>query len=438
MRSLLFIWICFGSISTIVGEDWPSWRGIRGDGTWKAPKLPEKWPEKGLKQVWKQPIGGGYSGICVADGKVFTMDLEKPIVGKNNPKEKNQNPQPDGTERVLCLDAKTGKPLWSHKYEVRYGGLGGYNNGPRAMPTFHEGKLYTLGAVGHLFCFDANSGKILWSKDMVKDFKAQIPEWGFAASPVIDEDRVLIHSGAEPKGCLIAFDHNTGKEIWRCISDPTGYCTPMINHAKSGKQVVLWTPEHIHGIEAKSGKPLWKVPYKVTYGVSIATPIFHEEMVFVTGYWEGAKAIRLGQKPTDHEVAWTDTRNLRGLMAQPLYRDGFLYCLDKQNGLTCVEYKSGKKIWTDDNKMTPKGRNPHASFVWINDEDRILSLNSEGELILAKLNPDGYHEQSRTNILSKRTWSHPGFSDSFIYVRSDGGEQMGKQPFELICFQLTP
>jgi len=416
--------------ATTHAEDWPRWRGPRADGTWNAPKLPEAFPEKGLETVWTQPIGGGYAGITTAEGRVFTMDLEEPIVPR-------KDGQPDGVERVRCFDHKTGKPLWSHGYPVKYGGLGGYNNGPRASSVFRDGKLYTLGAVGHFFCFDASSGKVHWSKDMVKEHKARVPEWGFAASPVIDGDNVLIHTGAEPDGSLIAFHRETGKEIWRSLPDPTGYCTPLIIEPKSGKQIVMWTPLNVRGLDAANGKLLWTVPYKVTYGVSIASPIFQENLVYVTGYWEGSKTIRLGEKPSDFELIHEEKREQRGLMAQPLYRDGYVYSFDRQLGLTCFELKTGKKIWDDENKLTPKARNPHASIVWIGDGDRILAVNAEGELVSARLNPKGYQELGRTKIIDGRVWGHPAFSGHDVIVRSDGGEKYGKGPFEIRCVRLV-
>ena len=143
----------------------------------------------------EQSVGGGYAGITVADGRVYTLDLEAPIVPKA--KGATDDGKPDGAERVLCFDAATGETLWSHKYPVKYGELGGYANGPRTSPTIHDGKVYTLGAVGHLFCFDAKTGKIIWQHDTVAEFGAQVPEWGFAGSPVIDGDRVIVHLGAK-------------------------------------------------------------------------------------------------------------------------------------------------------------------------------------------------------------------------------------------------
>lgn len=419
----------------VSAEDWPRWRGPRGDGSWNAPRLPEKWPDSGLKTVWKQPVGGGYAGVTVADGRVYTLDLEAPI----QPKAKGTDDgKPDGIERVLCFDAANGKPLWSHKYAVGYGNLGGYANGPRTSPTIHDGKVYTLGAVGHLFCFDAKTGKIVWQRDTVAELKAQVPEWGFAGSPVVEGDLLISHLGAENGGCVIAFDRHTGKERWRALDDPAGYCTPAVFDTPAGRVLVLWTPKNVHAFDPATGKQLWSVPYKVTYGVSIASPIYRDGIVFVTGYWEGSKAIRLGPKPTDHELIWTDEKKLRGLMAQPLYLDGHGYTIDKDFGLTCFELKTGKKLWDDENTLTPKARNPHASVVWLNDGDRALALNSVGELVLLRLNPKGYDEQSRVKVLGGQVWGHPAFAGRFVFAKTDGAEAWRKAgQCELVCVELV-
>lgn len=415
------------------GEDWPKWRGMRGDGSWQGPRLPERWPEGGLRVVWSQPIGSGYAGVSVADGRVYTMDLESPIDRTQTVAED----QTDGRERVHCFDAKTGQPLWCHSYPVRYGKLD-YGNGPRCTPTIHEGKVYTLGAVGHLLCLDAQTGQVLWQRDTVRQDGAVVPTWGFAASPVIDGKRVIVHVGARPGGCVIAYDRHTGQEIWRSLEDPAGYCTPVFINAPSGRQLIVWTPKHIHGLEAETGKPLWKVPYDVRYGVSIATPIYHEGLLFVTGYWDGSKAIRLGQQPTDAELAWTDNRHLRGLMAQPLYRDGLVYSFDKQFGLTCFDLKTGKKLWDDENQLTPAGRNPHASVIWLKGTDRILALNAVGELIQARLSERGYEELSRTKVLNGRVWSHPAFAGRFLFAHTDGAENWRNSgPHHLLCVELA-
>ncbi|MEX2561217.1 MAG: PQQ-binding-like beta-propeller repeat protein, partial [Pirellulales bacterium] len=250
--AVLAAWLLLALQLDAPAEEWPRWRGPRGDGTWQGPKLPETWPAEGLRVSWRQALGGGYAGVSVAGGRVFVMDRQQ---------------QPQEVERVLCFDAATGQPLWRDEYKVRYGELD-YGSGPRAAPTVFEGRVYTLGAVGHVRCLDAAEGSIVWSHDCVEEFNARIPEWGFAASPLIHEGLVIVHVAAEPGGCLMAFDRNDGREVWRSSSDPAGYATPIIVDRAGGPQLVAWTPEHVLGLSPRTGQIEWSLPYKVTYGVS--------------------------------------------------------------------------------------------------------------------------------------------------------------------------
>ncbi len=391
-------------------EDWPRWRGPRGDGTWNAPKLPEKWPDAGLQQVWRQPVGGGDAGVVVAGNLVCTMDRQK---------------EPEEIERVLCFDAATGKLLWTHSYPVAYAKLQ-HGNGPRAAPTFHDNRVYSLGALGRVCCLDAATGRLLWTKDTVAECGARVPMWGFAASPFIFGNRVIVHVGAQPDGSFLALDCKTGKEVWRGVPDRAGYATPILIQHAGQPQLVCWTPENIRGLDPRDGKSLWAVPYRVTYGVSIASPVFHKGIVLVAGYWEGSRAVQLGPGPTDAKLYWEENQFLRGEMSQPLCRDGYVYLLDKTHGMTCFEVNTGRKLWDDANQMTPKSRDPQASLVWLNNADRAVILNASGELILARLNPAGYHEQSRTKIIGK-TWAHPAFAGQCVFARNES---------ELVCVKL--
>lgn len=393
------------------GEQWPRWRGPRGDGTWNAPKLPEAWPDDGLRRAWQQEIGGGYGGVAVADGRVFVMDRQT---------------HPQQVENVRCFDAVTGDLKWLYFTSVDYSDVS-YDNGPRCTPTVVGNRVYTLGATGLLLCLNTAKAEEVWSKNLVHDFGAKIPLWGLSASPVVYEDMLIVHVGGVPNACYVAFDLETGEERWRSIEDAAGYATPLLIEHAGAQQLVCWTPTNVRGLDPKSGEVLWTVPFEVNYGTSIANPIFQEGIVLVSGYYEGSLAVRLGATPADAEVAWHERRNLRGLMSQPLYRDGHAYLVDKRHGLTCFEMATGKKIWDDDNRMTPKGRNPQATMVWLNDEDRAIALNSDGDLILMRLNADGYHEQSRTNIIG-RTWAHPAYAGNCIFARSDS---------EIVCVPLT-
>ena len=318
-----------GGLQDVGAEDWPRWRGPRGDGTWNAPPLPHSWPEGGLLPLWSQPIGPGYSGISVVGDRVYTMDRQT---------------EPEEVERVLCLDADTGEPVWVQRYSVIYGDLD-YGNGPRSQPTVEEGRVYTLGAMGHLHCLDASTGRVIWSVDTTAELDAGIPNWGFAASPVLYRDTVIAHVGA-PGGSAVAFDRESGREVWRGGDDPAGYCTPMIITHAGTDRMIVWNPQHIVSMSPATGAVHWHISYEVTYGVSIASPVFAEGILFVSGYWEGSKAIRLGAQPADHDLAWEENRWLRGLMSQALYRNGYATTWIRPTGWSASTWPRVRKCGT--------------------------------------------------------------------------------------------
>lgn len=383
-----------------LADDWPRWRGRDGAGVWHPP-APLRELARGLPQLWRQPLGPGYSGIAVAGGRVYTQD--RPA-------------EPAEHERVVCFDAATGKVVWEHVYPAEYGGLD-YGKGPRATPLIDDGRVYTMGAVGHFHCLDAATGEVIFARDLKADYGARQPEWGFAASPIRFGENIIVHPGAAD-GCYMAFDRRSGELRWRGGTDPCGYATPIIVQRAAGPLLVGWTPENVVGLDARTGEELWKISYPVTYGVSIASPMFRDELVLVSGYWEGTKAIRLSAEPRAAELVWEENRKLRGLMSDPLYRDGHVYLLDKYFGVACFELATGKVLWTDENTITPADRNPQASLVWIGDTDQALALNAEGELVLVRLQPSGYEVLGRTQVVGK-TWAHPAYAGDVLYARDD-------------------
>ncbi|HUF60432.1 MAG TPA: PQQ-binding-like beta-propeller repeat protein [Verrucomicrobiales bacterium] len=395
-------------------QDWPWWRGPHHDGVWNSPaSFPESFPGEGLPTVWRQAIGGGYSGITISEGRVFTLD----------------RPEGREEERVLCFSLETGAPLWEHRYSADYGDLD-YGSGPRASVTLSEGRAYALGATGQLHCLEASSGRLLWSVDTPKELGARQPTWGFAASPLVWRDLLILHLGAEPDGCYVALDRLSGAPRWRSGSDAAGYSTPVPVQHRGRDLLLCWTPLHLCGLDPRDGRVLWRIPYEVQYGVSIADPVLHGDIVFIAGYWHGSRAVRLGEDPAEATLLWS-REDLCGLMAQPLFREPYLYLLERSRGLSCVELETGRTLWEDESHLlTPGGRNPQASLVAIGDSGRALALNSNGELVLLELRPEGYAELSRAQLIGK-TWAHPAFSDTMIVARSDR---------EILCarFSLQP
>ncbi|MEM7012533.1 MAG: PQQ-binding-like beta-propeller repeat protein [Verrucomicrobiota bacterium] len=377
--------------------DWPRWRGPNADGTF--PNAPQVSKDGGLELIWKQNIGGGYSGVTAADGRVYTMD-------------RAEADSEDVTERVLCFDAKSGEPVFTFSYEAKYGDLQ-YGSGPRASARIHDGKIYTLGANGNIHCLDAVSGELIWSVDSAAALQAERPTWGFAATPVIWKDTVIFHIGV-PGGSYVAFDKDSGKKVWRGPDDPAGYGTPLFIKRGDRDLMIGWTPKHIAALNPDDGEVIWKSPYDVTSNVSIATPLIHDDIVLASGYWQGSKAINLD----DGSLVWENNEFLRGLMSQGFARDGYAWLLDKEHGLSCFELKTGKKLWDDEHQFTPTDRNPQATFVRLRDSDEFLVLNANGELIHATITTEGIEEHWREQLIGK-TWAHPAYSGEYVFARDD-------------------
>jgi len=392
------------------GEEWPQFRGPRGDGTWKGPNLPRQWPAAGLKLRWKQAIGGGYSGVVVSQGRVIVSDRQT---------------KPTEVERVLCYSSATGDLLWKHEYPVTYGKLD-YGNGPRAAATIEADRVYTTGALGRVDCLNLENGRPIWTLDLQKDLAGRLPTWGFAASPFIYGDLLILQPGGKDGQSVVAVDKRTGKKVWNSLSDNAGYSTPMVVEQGEARHLIVWTPTHLRSLHPATGKPQWELPYEITYGEAIAAPIVYEGIVVICGYWTGSRGMRLAKQGSGATLLWSENRYLRGLMSQPLCKNGYCYLLDKQYGLTCFDVRTGKKLWDDKNKMTPRGRNPQASLVWLGEEDRVIILNEKGELILARLTPQGYAEDSRTKIIGE-TWAHPAYTQDAVFARSDS---------EIVCYEL--
>jgi outer membrane protein assembly factor BamB len=407
LHKSLILLVIFLSASVGQAEDWPQWRGLKRDSVCREKGLPEKFPAEGLAPRWQQPIGGGYGGIAVAGGRVYVMDRQT---------------KPRELERVLCLDALTGKQLWVREYAVNYNKME-YGNGPRSTPTVHNGRVYTFGAVGHLHSLDAETGEVVWSHDTVREFKGRVPMWGHACSPLVDGDRLLVQVGGK-NACLVAFDRTTGNAIWRALPDRPGYSSPVIIDGKFGRLLVYWTAEHLNCLDPATGKVRVQVPHTTEYDVAISDPVWHEGVLLVSDYWTGSLAYQLNERGDHLKLLWQGKR-LSLLMSTPLTRDGHVYALDKDKGLKCIELKTGKVKW-DGEFVTPRGRNPQASLVWAG--DHALIFNELGELILAHLTPEKYREISKTMILKDGTWANPAYAHGCIFARNDK---------EIVCVPLS-
>src|SRR5439155_24059646 len=244
------------------------------------------------KVRWRVPVGAGYSGPAVVGNRVYVTDrvVAPKTSTPTDPFERGKIP---GGERVLCLDEADGKIIWKHEYDCPYDIS--YPAGPRATPLVEEDRVYTLGAEGHLFCFQYESGKVLWSRDFKKDFGARTPLWGFAAHPVIEGNKLMCLVGGQGSVAM-AFDKLTGKEIWRALTaKEPGYCPPTMIEAGGRRQLIIWHPESINALDPETGNLFWSVPMEVRSGLSIPTPRQHGDLLFITSFYNGPIMLRLAK-----------------------------------------------------------------------------------------------------------------------------------------------
>lgn len=406
--------------STIAtADDWPQWGGPKRDLIWRETGIVDSLPKGELPRVWSTPIAEGYTGPAVADGKVFVTDR---VHGRGR----------DGVERVVALDAETGDVLWKHEYACEY--TISYPGGPRATPVFDEGRLYTVGAVGHLFCFDADNGEVLWSKHFGNDFGTELPTWGMAASPLVDGDQLIVLVGG-PAALIVSFDKKTGDENWRALNDPAvGYSPPVVFDFGRSRQLINYHPHGVSSLDPASGKLNWEVPLQIQSGLSIATPRQVGSKLLVTAFYNGSVMLDVAPDAGGARVVWRGKSNserqtdgLHGLMCTPYFDGRNIYGICSYGQLRCLDARTGERVW-ETFAATGEGRWWNAFLIRYEPvKDRFFIHNEQGELIIAELTPEGYRELSRAQLIEPTRpvqrrvtiWSHPAFAMKSVFARND-------------------
>jgi outer membrane protein assembly factor BamB len=426
--TLLFINFC--DINPAGADDWPQWRGPDRDGTWNESGICDSFPQEGPKKLWSVEIGAGYTSPTVADDRVYVMD---------------RITTPSQKERVHCFDSKTGISLWKHEYDCPYAGIG-YQAGPRAAVAINDDRAYSLGAMGNLYCLDAGVGTVLWSKDLNAVYSIsetrRMPIWGISGSPFIYEDLVIIHLGGANGACIVAFDKENGEEKWRALDDRAQYTTPILIKQNGRDVLVCWTGDSVAGINPEDGSVHWRFPFKPkNMPIGIATPLFHDNKLFVTSFYDGSLMLNVDPNSMNVSKAWSacgeneqQTEALHSIISTPIWLDDHIYGVDSYGEFRCINADTGERIW-EDATATPKAR--WSTIHFVKNGDRIWMFNERGELIISTLSPGGFKEIDRAKILEPTTdqlrqrggvcWSHPAFADRCIFARNDKA---------LVCFDL--
>jgi len=419
------------------GQDWPQWNGPNRDGVLTDSTGLKAIPKDGLKLLWKNPLGMGYSGPVSAQGRVVVTDYQKKA-GEitNNPGTRDRL---TGQERVICFDGSSGKEIWVHSYNRPY--ALSYPGGPRATPVIANGLVYTLGAEGDLLCLELESGKVKWQRQLAIDYKTKAPIWGHAAVPLIVGDKLICLAGGDGS-LVVALDRMTGKEIWRSLSgDEIGYCPPALIEHEGVQQLMIWDPENVSSLDPSNGKVNWQLPMKPDYGMSVAPPVLFDDLLFVSG--EGISTMfQLSSKPLAAKPLWAGTKkNSLGLSnTVAVFDDGYLYGADYQSGaLICVDAKDGTRKWQTAlatvGQDRPRGGSNGAAYL-IKATGFYYILGENGDVVSAVLSPKEYRETGRfhaidpTNTSNGRDilWTFPAIADGHLLVRND---------LEIRCFVLA-
>jgi outer membrane protein assembly factor BamB len=414
-------------VSFACGDDWPQWMGPQRDDVYRESGIAKEIPSGGFPVHWRFPIHGGYSGPSVSSGRLFVMDYV--ITAGKNTSDSNTRDSVNGTERVLCLDATTGKELWKVRYERPYNIS--YANGPRATPTVDGNFVYTLGAEGDLLCIEVASGTIVWRKQLAEAYKTQAPIWGYAAHPLIYEDLLITLAGGDGS-VVVALDKLTGHERWRALSaSEIGYCPPTIQKLGGTDKLIIWDADAIHSLEPKTGKLNWSKPLKPRYGMSITAPRLTGNLMFASGIGEVSALFPIDERGLPGESLWQGRPKIGVYCANstPSFESNAIYGSDCGSGMMiAVNPQDGSRFWETFQPTTGGNRRAAHGTVFITKhEDRYLLFSETGDLIFARLTPERYEEIGRMHVLEPTSdafgrpvvWSHPAFANRKMFVRND-------------------
>ena len=371
-------------------SDWPRWRGPDGNGITSESGWDPNAISDGLQVAWKAALGVGFSSVAISDGLVYTMG------------------NTSGTDTVYCLDFGTGNVVWSYSYSSAAGSY----PGPYATPAVEAGVVYTLSKHGHLFAFDAKTGDVRWSKNLMSDYRIRAPGWGISGSPIVVDDILLLNAGRSG----LALDKRNGKKIWDSGSGPGGHASPVVYTFEGKKYAAIFGSNAIYGVEIDRGKVAWSYPWTNSADVNAADPVIYNGKVFIaSAYNKGSAVIDFsGKQP---EKIWQG-RVFNTHFSSFIAINGYIYGNDgdarqpNSGVFRCIELQTGKEMWS-------------ASLGFgslIAAGDKLIMLNSQGGIFIARVDSGSYIELSRAALPRNQYWTSPVLSHGRLFVRNMRGD----------------
>ena len=381
---------------------WPGFRGPNRDGVAHGVHIDSDWSKQPPVAIWRQPVGPGWSSFAVAGNLFYTQEQR----GEN--------------ELVSCYNLTTGKPVWRHKDAARFWESNA-GPGPRGTPTLHNGRVYTLGATGIVNALDASNGSVIWSRNAANDTKAKVPIWGFAASPLVVGDVVIVATA----GALAGYDIATGNPRWMGpATERGGYSSPHLATIGGMQQVILVNGEGATSVNPADGTCCGSTPGRATALLSRQSLRMATFCSAAGREWDPRSACGASRWHTSRTVDRLERWTSIGL--KPYFNDfvihkDFAFGFDGSN-LACIDLKNGERKW--------KGANyGHGQIVLLGDQDLLLVVSEAGEVALVKAAPDQFTEVARFKAVEGKTWNHPVLVGDVLLVRNDE---------EMAAFRMSP
>jgi len=377
--------------------DWPQWGGPRRDFKSPARGLAAAWPASGPPQRWRRALGDGFSSITVAQGVLYTMFRR----GQD--------------EVAVALDAATGTTIWDSAdpapfppaYRMEYG------PGPHATPVVAGELVITVGATGHVRALQRGSGRPVWSRDLARDFGATLRPRGYSSSPLVWRDRVIVMAGGHGAG-VVALGLADGAVAWRSLDLTNSQSSPILIDVGGQEQVVAFMAEAVVGLRPEDGRALWRVPHATDWGLNASTPAWGEDgLLFVSSaYGGGSRMIRLTRRggSTTAEELWF-TRRMRLHFGNALRLGPYVLGSSGDLGpalFAALDARTGEPVWRE------RGL---AKASFLHADGRLIILDEDGELILARPGTTGLAIDARAQVLQAPAWTVPALAGTTLYVR---------------------
>jgi outer membrane protein assembly factor BamB len=389
-------------LSTISPRDWPRFLGANIDGVIRGVEIERDWEAYPPKELWRRDLGAAWSSFAIVGSRAVTQE------------------QRGDDELVVCYDVASGAVVWAHsdlaRYDTAIAGVG-----PRATPTVHDGRVYSVGATGILNCLDGATGRRVWSVDVVKIVGAKMPDWGMSCSPLIAGDLVIVAAPGGAGKSLLAFDLVSGAAAWTSGGAKASYSSPMLATLAGVEQILLLAHQAVIAHDPKSGDLLWQHPWQGSHPkVSQPVVVGGNRVLVSSGYGIGCELIEVSRQDDVFSTrqVWKN-RNLKSKFANIIVHDGFAYGLD-DGIMVCIDLEDeGKRRW----KSTRYG---HGQLLLVGDT-LLLTEENSGDVVIVDPTPDEHRALGRLDALESRTWNPPALAGDLLLVRN---------ATEVVCYRL--